>query len=241
MKPGKHFKSYSRRLRHKVFRNYFGTVTHFDVNRKVAAITFDDGPHPIYTPIILKLLQRFDVKATFFVVGVYAKKYPGIIKNISEHGHCIGNHTWDHKLFNELSTTQRWSQVSTCAKYIKPYMSKFFRHPWGKQSHQSRFDTFLFGYDDIGWNVHANDWDEQDADKMAETLLTSLSPGSMLLLHDNICLPSKKVENQVYEPRESMITALEYFLIKTFNEYQFVTIPQLFQTGMPVRGNWIDS
>jgi len=75
---------------------------------------------------------------------------------------------------------------------------------------------------------------------MAETLLTSLSPGSMLLLHDNICLPSNKVENQVYEPRKS-ITALEYFLSKTFNEYRFVTIPLLFQSGMPVQENWIDS
>ncbi|MGF1669247.1 MAG: polysaccharide deacetylase family protein [Balneolaceae bacterium] len=219
---------------------YLGTVTHFKVNTKVACLTFDDGPHPVYTPLLLDLLNHFDVKATFFMVGENACKYPDLVKRIRSHGHTIGNHTWNHKVFPDLTSFQRWSQIKSCAEHITPVKKKFFRPPWGKQNLRSRLDTFILGYDVIGWNVSVNDWIEYEPENLLNLLRISIKPGSIILLHDNIYRShNNETVSDIYEDRGVMLKALEIFLKSYSKEYQFKTIDKMFQIGVPVRKYWI--
>ena len=73
-------------------------VSSVDTKEKVVALTFDDGPDPHATPEVLELLQQYEARATFFVLGIYAEKYPALIKSIQYHGHEIGSHGYTHKI-----------------------------------------------------------------------------------------------------------------------------------------------
>ena len=75
----------------------FGTITHVDTREGVIALTFDDGPHPAFTPKLLDILKGHGSKATFFMVGRVAQDHPELVRRVADDGHVIANHSWDHK------------------------------------------------------------------------------------------------------------------------------------------------
>src|SRR3990167_2585805 len=79
---------------------------------KTVALTFDDGPSPIYTPQVLAILKKYNIKATFFVVGVNAKKYPEIIKEIHAEGHVVASHSLTHPMLTKLSNAELQKEVA---------------------------------------------------------------------------------------------------------------------------------
>jgi peptidoglycan-N-acetylglucosamine deacetylase len=104
-----------------------------NTNQKIVALTFDDGPDPIYTPQILKTLGKYNVPATFFLVGENVQKYPELVTAEMKNGHLIGNHTYSHPHLNMLSTVNIQTQLAETDKVIFKITgkkSKFFRPPY---------------------------------------------------------------------------------------------------------------
>lgn len=227
-----------RKIHHKIFlsllRNIFGTITHVSTKESVVSLTFDDGPHPEYTPHLLEILEKYNARATFFVIGKAAQKFPDLLRQIAEGGHAIGNHSWDHTSFPLITGPERRRQIRACAKAIAPYGQRLFRPPYGHQSLRSRFDAFLLGYQVVTWSVIASDWLDYDKDKLVRQLAGSIEPGSVVVLHDAL---HDYLEDK-YADRESTIEAVKMLLEGHSDRFRFVTIPELFKHGRPQRQNW---
>ncbi len=221
-------------LTSKVGRKLLGTVTHVVTRHPFLALTFDDGPHPEYTPRLLDILDRHGAKATFFVVGESAQRQPKLVERIAGSGHALGNHTWDHPSMPLLGGRKRRSQVRRCEDAIAPYGEKLFRPPHGHQNIGSRLDALLLGYQVIAWNVSARDWLDYSRDQLLELVVDKIRPGSIVLFHDALY---KFIEER-YRNREPTLQAVEALLQRFKDRYRFVTVPELLKQGRPARRAW---
>jgi peptidoglycan-N-acetylglucosamine deacetylase len=211
----------------------FGTISRVETDEPAIAITFDDGPHPEFTPMLLRLLSSYAARGTFFCLGRYAEKYPAVIRQAAEAGHCIANHTYNHASMPTIESRERRKELRMCSQALRPYEQPFFRPPYGHQSIGSHIDAHRLGYQVIGWDVSGGDWSDKSAEWMAERMISRIRKGSILILHDRLsCAP-----NQAYFDRLPMIEALRLVLTR-YKQYRFVTIPELLRLGRPVRVNW---
>lgn len=210
-------------------------VTHVETDEPVAALTFDDGPHPVYTPRVLDILAKHGARATFFMVGINARNYPEIMKSVGKAGHAIGNHSWDHPHLPQVkSHRRRLQQLRQCAKATAPYCHRLFRPPFGAQNDQIRLDARFFGYKVILWSDSAQDWIPQSAEDIAHKMMSRITPGSIFLLHDAIC--SDNVSDLMLD-RQPMLDGLETALARLKREIKFVTVSELLHAGRPI-SNW---
>jgi peptidoglycan/xylan/chitin deacetylase (PgdA/CDA1 family) len=221
------------RLRGALFRRVIGTLTHVTTPERVAALTFDDGPNPEFTPQLLEILERHGARGTFFVVGEAASRQPGLIRQMAQAGHAIGNHTWDHPSIPLISGPERRRQIRRCAQAIAPYGARLFRPPYGHQDLAARLDALWLGYQVVTWNLTAQDWLERDAVSLARRLVEGIRPGSIVLLHDGLYPPL--VGN--VEDRRPMLAAVEAILTE-LRSYRFVTVPALMAIGRPRYTDW---
>lgn len=224
-------------------RRVLGTLTHVKTKQQVAAITFDDGPHPQATPEILKILAQHDAKATFFMLGKAAHKYPEIVKRVAEAGHVIANHSWDHPSFVSISSEERRRQIAECQRVLVPYEQRIFRPPFGRQSMASRLDAWRLGYSVVAWNVEVGDWWDADSDRMVDALVNRVRPGSIVVLHDSIdrapvASQEPKLTRTPLPDREPMLNALRIFLSRSAGRFRFVGLPELISCGHPIRERW---
>ncbi|MGE8207781.1 polysaccharide deacetylase family protein [Heyndrickxia sp. NPDC080065] len=156
---------------------------------KMVALTFDDGPHPLYTPQILDTLAKYRAKATFFVIGAHAAEYPYIIKRQVDEGHEIANHTYNHNyrlyknanyLKNELKKT------SNTIQSIAGYQPSLFR-PVGGYYNDLIINTAVKNdYRVImwSWNHDTKDWRKPGVNKIINNVISDTRPGDIILLHD---------------------------------------------------------
>ncbi|WP_340022161.1 polysaccharide deacetylase family protein [Paenibacillus sp. FSL K6-1096] len=168
----------SRLFGYRVFRKGIGRTDY--------CLTFDDGPDPHYTPLLLDLLKRYGVKATFFVVGSHAEQHPGIIKRMHEEGHLIGIHNYVHKtnwLMRPATVRKQIDQTSDIIFAITGERSTYYRPPWGIVN--------LFDFSKrrqvqiVLWSAMFGDWKEKlGVERLTEKLLAKLGPGEVMLLHD---------------------------------------------------------
>src|SRR5580765_7584734 len=103
------------------------------------ALTFDDGPNPVYTPQILAILKKYNIKATFFVVGNNAKKYPELIKQEIAEGHAVNDHSMTHPMLTKVSKAQLYDEVVLSKKVIATAAGrnpKCLRYPFGASNAQ---------------------------------------------------------------------------------------------------------
>jgi peptidoglycan/xylan/chitin deacetylase (PgdA/CDA1 family) len=151
---------------------------------KKVALTFDDGPHPVYTPKLLDNLRERGVKATFFVTGENAETYPDIIKQMYADGHLIGNHTYSHiqltsynrdKFFAELVRTNE--VIST----LTGYEVSFVRPPYGTWDKSIESEIALFP---VLWNIDTLDWNSRNVSSIAARVLKVVKDGDIILMHD---------------------------------------------------------
>jgi peptidoglycan/xylan/chitin deacetylase (PgdA/CDA1 family) len=213
-----------------------GSITHVSTDKAVVAVTFDDGPHPVYTPKVLDVLNKHNAKATFFMIGKSASRYPDIVRQVAQGGHAVGNHSWSHPSLPELHRRSMGREVRACAQAIAPFGLKLFRPPYGRQDMSSRITLFLQGYKAIKWNMHAFDWKKSSSEQMGEKLLKDISPGSIILLHDALFGTS----GDSSPDRMLMIQALDIFLGQAGKEYCFITVPELLRCGPTIKQhcNW---
>ena len=175
------------------------------------AITFDDGPDPVSTPIILKLLARYNLQATFFVVGIRAARYPELIKEILRQGHTIGNHSWDHDYFLMLRSIKRLqedihkTQNALIQSGIQP---RLFRPPVGITG--SRLGKVLEKENLIAvtYSCRALDRGNRNIDDLAAKILGKLQPGDIIMLHD-LPLATKEQAVRWQKELDSLFATLE--------------------------------
>jgi peptidoglycan/xylan/chitin deacetylase (PgdA/CDA1 family) len=150
------------------------------------ALTFDDGPCPVYTEQILDILRRHDVKATFFVCGRNVERCPETLRRVQAEGHAIGNHAYSHP-FPFLRTRSFFArQIDRTQEAIEKVTGerpKFFRPPFGARWLGLQPVLQARGLRLVNWSDTGYDWKLEPEGIVRETL-KSLSPGSIILLHD---------------------------------------------------------
>lgn len=211
-----------------------GAVTRVDTKQKALALTFDDGPHPENTPIILDILKNHTARATFFVVGMAVAKFPEILARIKAEGHCLGNHSWSHPSLSTIRSRDRINEIRRCADTLQPYKIRYFRPPFGHLDIWSGLDVLRSGHEIVAWSTVAGDWQDVRAEIMFEKISGAINPGSILLLHDGLWTFEKKN----YQCRKQTFRLLEMILDEYGKEYTFVNMEDIMKTGRPVRVDW---
>jgi peptidoglycan/xylan/chitin deacetylase (PgdA/CDA1 family) len=207
-------------------RKFCGPITRVRTSAPVAALTFDDGPSPVYTPRLLEVLQRHRVKATFFMVGRAAEAYPEIVKAVADAGHAIGNHSYSHCDFLEVPHRRRTAEIRACARSLGPYETKIFRPPYGRENLASHLAARSLGYKVVKWTISTGDWKPATSAEISDLVRRQLEPGAIILLHDSIA-------RNPDADRSAMIDAVDRLMEETAGEYFYLTIPDLFERGAP--------
>ncbi len=210
-----------------------GPISHVVTKDSVAALTFDDGPNPEFTPPLLQVLAKHGARATFFMLGTMARRHPDIVREAAQQGHAIGNHTWDHRSIPLISRAERWRQIRSCSRALAPHEQKLFRPPYGQRDLGSCVDAALWGYTIVAWNMHAFDWLDHDGEWMANHMISVIRPGSIIALHDALY----HVMDEKYADRSPTVRAVDLLLERIGHQYQFVTVPELLRHGFAERQN----
>lgn len=159
--------------------------------RKVVALTFDDGPAG-YTVELLKVLNKHGVKATFFWKGDNVEKYPGIAKEAAAQGHTIGNHSYSHPHCRTLGLDAFWNdevgRTQTVMEKTLGFTPSLFRPPYGELNDEEIELLREKGIKIIGWSVDPKDWslpDDRDASQaIVDIVLSHVHPEAIVLMHD---------------------------------------------------------
>ena len=188
---------------------------------KRIALTFDDGPHPRYTKKILEILDKYNVKATFFVIGVNIENYPETLKSIYEHGHEIGNHSYDHSNEKYIDSCNAELEIKKCELLIYRELNitpKVFRPPQGQYSKALENVAIANNYSIILWSIDTKDWEHNPATSIYKTVTSNVQGGDIILMHDYT------------SGKNTTCDALELIIPDLLSKgYTFVTVSDLIQ------------
>jgi peptidoglycan/xylan/chitin deacetylase (PgdA/CDA1 family) len=195
-----------------IFPNYIWEIPN---DEKKVYLTFDDGPIPEITEWTLAQLKKHNAKATFFCIGDNIQKYPEVYQKVIEHGHAIGNHTfnhlkgWETSLEDYIENTKKCSETMS-NQQLKTENFQLFRPPYGKIKPSQAKTLRKLGYKIIMWDIISMDFDQNiSPEKCLDNVLKNIESGSIIVFHDSV----KAWKN------------LEYVLPKTLaflNEKEFV-------------------
>ena len=163
------------------------------------ALTFDDGPTVKYTPEILAILKKYNIKATFFMVGMNAKAHPEIVKMVLADGHAINNHSMTHPMLTKLNDKQLYIEVTEPQTIINNIIGKkpvCLRYPYGASNSHVRSVIRANGMvpTPMGWNSF--DYDRPGVDKIVSWVMKNAISGQVFLFHDG------------FDKREQTVAAL---------------------------------
>lgn len=201
-------------------------VLHGSPERNQVALTFDDGPDIRFTPQVLDVLAKHDVKATFFLIGARAKEHQEQVRRIDEEGHAIGNHTyWHPNLPKEELDRLHWELMQTeqVIEDIVGFKPRLFRSPYGALNED--IVKMLEGKNNtvIGWNVDSLDWKQLEAEVISDNVLSNVGLGSIILMHDG---------GDWTMDLSGTVQALDTIITKLKEDgTEFVTVPELI--GVP--------
>ena len=153
----------------------------------VVYLTFDDGPHPVYTPQVLDILAAYQVKATFFVVGDMVRRWPEAARQIVEDGHSMQSHAWNHDTLTTFSRSEfirDMNRTQTELLYATRTHATCLRPPYGATNSKVEKWANELGLTVELWDVSGNDWTDISAAGIARRVLRGVEPGSVVLLHD---------------------------------------------------------
>ena len=162
--------------------------SHMNDGNKIA-LTFDDGPHPQYTPLILDILREYNVHATFFLIGENAERNPELVRRILREGHEIGNHTYLHKNLKEHTSGGIYEEISMAEEAIlriADQRTKLLRPPGGLYDKQVCETAHRLDYDIILWTVDTFDWKHPTPEEIIQTVESNVQCGDIILCHDFI-------------------------------------------------------
>ncbi len=156
---------------------------------KKISLTFDDGPHPRLTPMILDILKEYGVHATFFVVGENAERYPELVSRILSEGHEIGNHTFSHVEATKIDKETIREEIRHCEMVINRITGlkpRFFRPPCGAIDDELGDLCDSMDYRVVLWSIDTRDWCRLPSAEIAEKVLKTVKSGDIILMHDYI-------------------------------------------------------
>lgn len=157
---------------------------------KVVALTFDDGPDPIQTPKVLKVLKEHQATACFFCIGRKIEGNEKLLQQMVAEGHLIGNHSFTHSgLFPLYRLSRMKKDLQTCQSELERVTSQpvtLFRPPFGVTNPTIAKAVRQLGYTSIGWNIRTLDTQQPSPEKVLDRIRKGLKPGSIILLHDRM-------------------------------------------------------
>ena len=160
-------------------------------DKKLIALTFDDGPHPKETNQVLDVLNKYNVKGTFFIMGGwinYTDDNKEKLKNIYNDGHEIGNHSYIHPNFVNITEERMNDELQKTEDIIYETIgcnTKLFRFPSGSYNEKALNYVLSKGYKCIQWDVDSVDWKQSGADVEYNRVMKNVKAGSILLFHNN--------------------------------------------------------
>lgn len=167
---------------------YSGVTYQLMGKEKIVALTFDDGPHPIYTPQILDILDQYQAKATFFMIGNRMEQYPDIVREVSARGHLIANHTYTHPYnLRTLSPEKLKWEVDQCQQNMQTIAGQntyLFRPPRGILNQEIIKIVQDKGYTIVLWGICTFNRKAPTPEMMANRVIKQAHPGQIVLLHD---------------------------------------------------------
>ncbi len=170
-------------------------------------LTLDDGPHPETTPLLLDLLDRYEAKAGFFLIGDRSQKYPELVKEIQARGHLIGNHSQTHPAhrFWSLRPGAMWNEIAGCQQTLTGILGEapqWFRPPVGHHNLFVRPVLKALGLTMAMWNCRGFDGVEKRADVILKRVSQGLKAGCIILLHDTTPVCVEVLEGTLMKIRE---------------------------------------
>jgi peptidoglycan/xylan/chitin deacetylase (PgdA/CDA1 family) len=188
--------------------------------KKVIALTFDDGPWPKSTVQVLNILKKNNIKGTFFVVGRNVQNYPDLTKRIVAEGHSIANHTWHHWYHHLNAQTAAYEVANTSDIILKTTGVKtgLFRPPGGIMTNGVVNYARNNKYAIIMWSSDSIDYSRPSVDKLINNIFRSANPGGIVLMHDG------------GGDRTRTVQALPKIIDRFRKQgYEFVTIPEMLE------------
>jgi len=167
-------------------------------------LTFDDGPHPDETPRLLESLDRFDIRATFFVVGRAAERHPDLVAAIARAGHVIGNHSMTHPRFSRLSVRHQLDEIASADRVLARHDGKTrhpFRPPYGSWTFLSTAACVLRSQKVVLWSHDSLDYRSPADQVVAHMRSREIRGGDILLFHDDGPVARESLQELVPEWR----------------------------------------
>lgn len=157
----------------------------FSEDSPVVYLTFDDGPNK-NVPAILTMLDIFDIKATFFLIGENVRRYPGYAKDIVARGHQIGNHSYSHPRLPQLSLEEMTHELAATEEVfveVLGFNSCLFRPPYGNYNEKVKEISDGLGLQQIMWDINPEDFREPGTEELVKSISEELCPSAKILLH----------------------------------------------------------
>jgi len=199
--------------------------------RKVVALTIDDGPDPKYTPTVLAIARQKGIKLTFFLVGREVELHPDLARREVAEGHAVGNHTWDHPLLIRETAAEDIAEIKRCQDQVESVCgrrTRLFRPPWGLWDEDAFVEAERLGYRMILWTVGVEHHSAKTPEAMAQRVLDEVRPGAIILAHDGE--PNGPID------RSKTMKALPLIIDRLQEQgYRFVTLPELLRIGRRTR------
>lgn len=156
-----------------------------ETEAKKIALTFDDGPHPVYTEEMLEVLEEAQVPATFFLLGQNIEGNEDVVKDIAENGHLIGNHTFHHVQITGLPKEQAYEEIDQTSRLIEKLTGKsteYVRPPFGtwNEGLESNLDLIP-----VMWTIDTLDWTTKNVDTIVNHVVKNAGENDIILMHDS--------------------------------------------------------
>lgn len=169
---------------------YIGMLCRIHTERRVVALTFDDGPDEKMTPRVLDILKYFGVRATFFVVGKRAAEYPDLVRRMVREGHTVANHTATHPatlpLKRSRAIVEEIEYTRTMVERLTNLRMRLFRPPFGVTNPNVARAVRQTGVVSVGWSIRSLDSVPGDRQRVLDRIVRHLHPGGVVLLHDRL-------------------------------------------------------
>ena len=197
----------------------------------VMALTFDDGPHPTYTPAILDALEEYAAQATFFAIGRHLQQHPQVAQRVVAQGHELANHTFSHPDLNRRLGPGIEQEIQRTEDLLTPMIDSlpsYFRPPYGHANLIVMQTLKAMGRPIFLWDIDLLDWSSLSVDQMMTMLAEQVHPGAIVLMHDS----SPNSDGSPRTSRQKTVELVRQILATyTAQGYRFVTLSDLLARG----------